>query len=199
MFLLNTRSNACFAIFFPEGNKSDTHMSELFYYVGPKAILDRMREVASGTRIVSPLVLREWLRSTGQRPNKVGLFQVTFVIDEEGFLRVADRGSEHIACSGLRPVLSAGEMFVRVLQDSVEIEEVSNQSTGFCPSPTSWNVVSIVLDNLGIRHPGRFTSEITFRLCTSCGQRNIVKDNYFSCDVCGADLPPEWNFHRTSD
>ena len=30
--------------------------------------------------------------------------------------------------------------------------------------------------------------------CPNCGQRNIVKEGWFVCGVCGADLPATWNF-----
>jgi transcription initiation factor TFIIIB Brf1 subunit/transcription initiation factor TFIIB len=33
-----------------------------------------------------------------------------------------------------------------------------------------------------------------FRRCPACGERNIVKDDWFVCGVCGADLPTVWNF-----
>jgi len=169
-------------------------MHILYHYVGPAAILDRARDAPSSVRIETVAALREWLRSTEQQPHAAGLIAITFVIDEDGFLRVADRSSEHIACSGRRPVRSAGEMFLRMTADGLEVEEVSNQSTGFCPEPTSWLAVSAALDLLGVRHPGRFTSEVTFRLCTACGERNVVKDGWFVCGVCGADLPLAWNF-----
>lgn len=143
---------------------------------------------------MSAIDLREWLLSTGQRPNAAGLIPVTFVIDEDRYLRVADRASEHVACSGQRPVRSAGEMFLRVVGDGVEVEEVSNQSTGFCPEPESWPPVADALDRAGIPHPERFTTEITFRRCEACGERNVVKDGWFVCGVCGADLPAAWNF-----
>lgn len=169
-------------------------MHDLYHYVGPAAIMDRTRDAPPGVRIESAADLREWLRSTGQRSNGSGLIPVTFVIDEDGFLRVADRASEHVACSGRKPVRSAGEMFLRVTADELEVEEVSNQSTGFCPEPTSWPAVSAALDRLGVQHPGRFTSAVTFRRCTACGERNVVKDGWFTCGVCGADLPTAWNF-----
>jgi hypothetical protein len=76
----------------------------------------------------------------------------------------------------------------------VEVEEISNQSTGFCPEPESWPVVAAALDTLGVRHPGRFTLAVVFRRCPACGERNVVKDGWFACGVCGADLPAEWNF-----
>lgn len=169
-------------------------MAKLYHYVGPAAIKERASLSQPGMRVRSMADLREWVRATDQRPNAAGLVPVTFVIDEDGSLRVADRVSEHVACSGLRPVLSAGEMFLRVTPGGVEVDEVSNQSTGFCPEPESWPAVAAALDSLGIRHPGRFTLAVTFRRCHACGERNVVKDGWFACGVCGADLPAEWNF-----
>jgi hypothetical protein len=50
------------------------------------------------------------------------------------------------------------------------------------------------LDRIGVPHPGRFTTEMVFRRCRKCGERNVVKDGWFACGVCGAELPAEWNF-----
>lgn len=72
--------------------------------------------------------------------------------------------------------------------------EVSNQSTGFCPEPESWPAVAAALDRIGVRHPGRFTTEVVFRRCEKCGERNVVKDDWFACGLCGAELPMGWNF-----
>jgi len=71
---------------------------------------------------------------------------------------------------------------------------VSNLSTGYCPEPASWPAVADALDRAGIPHPGRFTSAFLFRRCPACGERNVIKDDYFVCVVCDADLPAEWNF-----
>jgi hypothetical protein len=172
-------------------------MVKSYRYVGPMDIKERARHSLPGTRIESIADLEKWLQVTGQRSGPAGLIAVTFVIDEEGFLRVSDRGSEHVACSGGNPVLSAGELFLRVTADGAEVEEASNQSTGFCPEPASWLAVVRALDRLGIPHPGRFTQEVLFRLCPACGQRNVVKDGWFACGQCGADLPAEWNFDRS--
>jgi hypothetical protein len=169
-------------------------MPKLYQYVGPVEIKERVTHAAAGPRIESVMDVAAWIRSTGQKPNAEGCVAVTFVIDEDGFLRVGDRGAEHIACSGGKPVLSAGEMFFLVTRDEPKVAEVSNQSTGFCPEPTSWPVVAEALDRIGIRHPGRFTHEIVFRRCPSCEERNIVKDGWYSCGVCSAELPAEWNF-----
>jgi hypothetical protein len=47
---------------------------------------------------------------------------------------------------------------------------------------------------LGVAHPGRFTTEVVFRRCERCGERNVVRDGWFVCGVCGAELPAEWSF-----
>jgi hypothetical protein len=138
--------------------------------------------------------LEAWMRQAGQRPNRQGVVVVTFVVDEQGELRVADRGSEHIACSGGGRVLSAGEMFFARTDGSWRVEEVSNQSTGFCPEPESWPAVASALDRAGIAHPGRFTHAVAFRRCPACGERNIVKDDAPVCELCGGELPGGWNF-----
>ena len=91
------------------------------------------------------------------------------------------------------PVRSAGEMFFSMAGEVV-VEEVSNLSTGFCPEPESWWAVQAALDGLGLPHPGRFTTEVVFRRCPRCFQRNVVKDDWFVCQVCGAELPQGWNF-----
>jgi hypothetical protein len=114
----------------------------------------------------------------------------TFVVTTDGIVRVAPRHSEHVACAAGEDVLSAGEMRV----ERGRVVSISNQSTGYCPEPESWPVVAAALERAGVRHPGAFTDVIVFRRCTSCSQRNIVKDADFTCAVCGAPLADEWNF-----
>jgi hypothetical protein len=169
-------------------------MVRVYQYVGPAEIKERASQAPPGVRIESVGALEAWIRSTRQQADVAGLVAVTFVVDEDGFLRVGDRRSEHVACSGGRPVLSAGEMFLRGTAGGPEVMEVSNQSTGFCPEPASWPAVAAALNRLGIPHPGRFTQEVVFRRCSACGERNVVKDGWFICGSCGADLPADWNF-----
>ncbi len=162
--------------------------------VGPCEIRDRAAAGdVPGFRPTSARELGDWLRQTAQAPNGDGLFPVTFVVDAEGSLRVADRRSEHVACAGGRPVRSAGELFLRAGPGGVRVERASNQSTGYCPEPESWPAVAAALDRLGVPHPRHFTEAITFRRCVACGQRNVVKDGWFVCGVCGTDLPATWN------
>src|SRR4051812_48016284 len=158
-----------------------------YAYVGPDQIRQRCAAAPAGTPIHSLGDLLTWLRCHSAHT-------ATFVVDGTGVLRVANRASEHVACAGGEPVLSAGEMFFEVVGDTAGVSEVSNQSTGYCPEPQSWPAVAAALDRAGVAHPGRFTSEMVFRRCEKCGQRNLVKDGWFVCAVCGADLPAEWNF-----
>jgi hypothetical protein len=168
--------------------------AKLYRYVGPDDIRIRARQQPAGLAINSAHDLQTWLQQTDQKPNAEGRFAVTFVVDAGGCLRIADRGSEHVACAAGGPVLSAGEMFLTPSDHGLSVEEISNQSTGFCPEPESWPAIATALSKLGIPHPGRFTREIVFRRCPACRERNIVKDGWFVCGVCGGDLPAQWNF-----
>jgi hypothetical protein len=164
----------------------------LYRYVGPEAIRSRAASAPGGTPISSQEDLRAWL--DGQKGSRsVGQVAATFVIDQTGSLRLADRCSEHVACAAGGPVLSAGEMFF-LSAEMIIVEGVSNLSTGYCPEHVSWGAVARALDEIGVDHPGRFTTEIVFRRCPECGERNVVKDGWFACEVCGGGLPEFWNF-----
>jgi hypothetical protein len=169
-------------------------MTRLYIYIGPANIKARGAGRPAGMPIKSIADLLAWVRRTGEHPGPDALIAATFVIDQQGNLLVADRRSEHVACADGETVLSAGEIFFRVDTDRVEVADVSNQSTGFCPEPESWPAVAAALDRIGVVHPGRFTTEAVFRRCERCGERNVVKDSWFICGVCGGDLPAEWNF-----
>jgi hypothetical protein len=151
-----------------------------YRYVGPKELAEELG--LPGTVIASAADLAAWVRANGDI--------ATFVIGLDGALRVADRRSEHVSCAGAREVLAAGEMFFA----GARVDRVSNQSSGFCPEPASWPAVAAALDRAGIAHPGRYTDAFEFRRCDACGERNIVKDDDFTCAICGGELPAAWNF-----
>jgi hypothetical protein len=156
-----------------------------YSYVGPHDIRQKLVGATPGTEIRAASDLEPF--ATGE--------PLTFVVGVDGILRVADRHSEHVACAGGGEVLSAGELTaVRGKKRGCSIIDVSNQSTGYCPEPESWPAVAAALDGAGLAHPGCFTFEVVFRRCPKCGERNLVKDSWFSCAICGGDLPLSWNF-----
>ena len=138
--------------------------------------------------------VRDWIALTGQDVDASGSITATFIVDTDWYLWIADRRSEHVACARGGPVFSAGELTFSVSRNGVEATHVSNQSTGYCPRPDSWEHVALTLEKAGISYPGSFGLECKFRLC-KCGQVNIVKDAELSCDACGSRLPDEWNFY----
>ncbi|MCH8924343.1 MAG: hypothetical protein IIA67_14485 [Planctomycetes bacterium] len=135
--------------------------------------------------------LSAWLTAQSSGLESDGSLIATFVVDTDGALRLAPRRSEHVACASGGPVLSAGEI---TFSSDGMVSDVTNQSTGFCPEPESWQSVADALDRIPVDRPDDFTLCIVFRLCPKCNERNIVKDGWFVCDLCGADLPAEWNF-----
>lgn len=165
----------------------------LYRYIGPSDIGARAGAHPTGTRITTPIRLAEWIAATHQHADAEGRIVATFVVTAEGILLIADRASEHVQCSGGQSVRSAGEMAFAYIGDAWRVEEVSNQSTGYCLEPESWPQVAAALDAIPLAHPGQFTAPCVFRRCPVCAQINIIKDGYFTCAVCGADLPEQWN------
>jgi hypothetical protein len=137
--------------------------------------------------------LERWIHETHQHPDQWGLIVTTFVITQDGILRVADRHSEHVACAGGGVVRAAGEMGFACSAEGWEVREVSNQSAGYCPDPTSWPDVANTLEAIPLPHPARFTQAYLFRRCPACHQLNLIKDEVFVCAVCDSELPVEWN------
>ncbi len=149
-------------------------------------------------RIATIADLAAWIGATHQRVDSAGHIVATFVVDAEGNLLLADRSSEHVQCAGGQPVRSAGEMVFDCSGNPWRVEEVSNQSTGYCPEPESWPQVAAALHAIPMEHPGQFTAMYIFRRCPGCDQINLVKGGYFACAVCGTDLPEYWNLDAYS-
>ncbi|MFI6015384.1 hypothetical protein ACIBAG_42610 [Streptomyces sp. NPDC051243] len=149
-----------------------------------------MGDSSEGARIFTLRELGSWINAQPQGDQGEPF---TFTIDLDRTLRLAPRRSEHVACAAGGAVLSAGEIsFARPLGEW-EVSSVNNHSTGYCPGIDSWVAVEYSLRRLGIKHPSGFTETFTFRLCPTCAERNLVKDSYFFCVFCEAELPLNWN------
>ena len=157
----------------------------VYRYVGPDEVLAAAWPVTPGQAVLA----RTDVPASSE--------PFTFVIDLEGTLRLAPRRSEHVACAGGAAVLSAGEITFEPGPDGAQVTSATNQSTGYCPEPSSWTAVAAALDRIAIPHPGRFTDEFTFRRCPRCGERNLVREGDFTCAICDAELPATWNFDIT--
>jgi hypothetical protein len=169
---------------------------QVYQYVGPKHIAQRVAGVPEGALILSVADVTRWISETHQKADADGMIVATFVIDDGGSLRIADRRSEHVACSGGKPVRSAGEITFELAERRLRIAAITNQSTGYCPEPHSWKAVAAVLNaaKLDYQGPDRFEPAFEFRRCVSCASTNLVKNKEFRCSVCDARLPNCWNF-----
>ena len=168
-------------------------MAQVFQYVGTPEIFDGVKDIPPGRLIENSADIFAWIEAENQKPD-YDLYWATYIISETGRLRIGDRHTEHVACSGRKPVLAAGEIAFEVEGKSIEVMEVSNLSTGFCPKIDCWPSVKSALEKAEIRAPDEFTYKFEFRKCTACGQRNTIKDNQFYCSICDAELPGHWNF-----
>jgi hypothetical protein len=160
-----------------------------FSYVGPEEIRVRALTGSPGVPVLSRESLVRWLAETPDVQREAGW--VTYIVDLDGKLLVAPRRTEHVACASGRAVLAAGEM--RFTRDGAVVE-VTNNSTGYCPAEECWSSVRAALVSAEIAHPTSFTFTAHFRRCPRCGERNLVKDDWYSCALCDADLPAVWNF-----
>ncbi|UXY25163.1 hypothetical protein [Streptomyces sp. HUAS TT20] len=161
-----------------------------YRYVGPAELRSLVRPDGEGQGMRSPADFHEWVSA---RTVQELAEPFTFVVDQAGVLRLAPRRSEHVVCAGGEAVLGAGEISFREESGRWAVDEVSNQSTGYCPDVSSWSAVVEALDQAGIVRPSGFTHEVVFRRCLSCQQLNIVREEDFVCVFCDEALPREWN------
>lgn len=166
----------------------------VYRYAGPREFMELVRAGRGGRVVRGPADLTEWLASQDPQERTEPL---TYVVGTDGLLRVAPRRSEHVVCAEGGPVLAAGELTLSpdalTLSPGTGVVAVSNQSTGYCPDPDCWPAVAAALDRAGIDRPSALTDPVVFRRCPGCGERNLVKDGFFVCALCDADLPAEWN------
>ncbi|MEV0128760.1 hypothetical protein AB0H83_09875 [Dactylosporangium sp. NPDC050688] len=169
---------------------TDKSTPRRYSYVGPPELRDRAATM-DAVAVDTVATLARWLagRDRSERSEPF-----TFVVAPGGELRLAPRRSEHVALAGGHDVLAAGEVAFVNAAAGWHVVEVTNQSTGYCPDPDSWPAVGAALDRIGVRHPGGFTDKVVFRRCPACGERNVVRDNDFTCAQCDGALPAQWNF-----
>ncbi|RKH94456.1 hypothetical protein D7Y04_37105 [Corallococcus sp. AB038B] len=160
-----------------------------YTYVGPEEIRRAVTAHPSGASIRAREDLDRWLQD---HPDAIQE-GATWVVDLTGCLRLAPRRSEHVACAGGQDVLAAGELDFQRTAMGWAVAGVSNQSTGYCPDTDCWAAVFHALARAGIPGPPGFTHAILFRRCTQCGELNLVKEGWFVCAFCDADLPALWN------
>ena len=165
-----------------------------YTYVGPQEILDNLGLSSMRLPVIGPDSVLGWIASQQQEFSGENSIVATFIIDTDLRLWINDRRSEHVLCAAGQPVLAAGEITFLIQDETVEIIEITNQSTGYCPPLETWSAVVAAITPLNIAFPSEFTSKYIFRLCDACGTRNIVKDDWYICSVCDADLSQEWNF-----
>jgi DNA-directed RNA polymerase subunit RPC12/RpoP len=172
-------------------------MAREYAYVGPKELLSLAAAGIPRSRLNPSVDARELHRVLDLGAVDSGSLTLTFIVDVDGVLWVADRHSEHVACARGRNVLAAGELTVADGPDGLEAIAATNQSTGYCPEPESWEALSKALHCAAIPHPERFEYEFEFRRCTECGTTVLVKDGILECTECGAQLSDAWNFENS--
>jgi hypothetical protein len=144
-----------------------------YRFVGPVKQKAAVRPGSGECRIGSAADFDGWI---AERAAAELTEPFTFVVGTDGVLRLAPRRSEHVACAGGDMVLSAGEISFMREAARWTVDEVSNQSTGYCPDVTSGSAVAHALDDVELGRPSGFTHEVVFRRCptarstTSCAR-----------------------------
>jgi hypothetical protein len=160
-----------------------------YFYVGNKELLNLVKPELKGTCITSCADVELWMKQNYPKLASNLEITVTFVIDRACHLLINDRHSEHVVCANAQPILSAGEMTFECSQNKVnKITQITNQSTGYCPSPSSWDAVQKTLEKTDLVFPAYFTTIFIFRICQNCHWINVVKDDFYVCVNCEADL-----------
>jgi hypothetical protein len=169
-------------------------MNRVYHYIGARELQQVLNQPSDRAPVLQPGDVLTWIEETQQEIEHDRSVIATFIIDTTGQLWIADRRSEHVLCAAGQPVLAAGEITFVIENQDIWVSEITNQSAGYCPEPEAWPEVATTLDDIGLDHPGDFTTAYIFRRCTQCEAVNIVKEEYFVCGVCDAELSSEWNF-----
>ncbi len=173
-----------------------TRDDKLYWYCGPKKVYTESVGKPLGRRISNSTELVDFLlEQEGDVSRGIGTF--SFILSKAGELRLASRRSEHVACAGRRPILSAGEITFEQQKSEICVDTITNQSMGYCPEPESWPAVEVALSEIAIPFPAYWTTAFQFRKCIQCGEHSILKDYDPFCPFCGTELPDHWNIAPT--
>lgn len=167
-------------------------MPHLYPYIGPLELLHAWNERSQRHIIRTIADVDQWITTQATSRHEQRL-TASFIIDPTAQLWIADQRSEHVACARGDHVLAAGEITFIFEAGLLVNCELTNQSTGYCPEPSTWSVVQSVLDQIGLPHAGGWATSYDFRRCPACDMINLIKDQWFVCAVCEHELPLEWN------
>ncbi|OJJ16431.1 hypothetical protein BKI52_34665 [marine bacterium AO1-C] len=167
-------------------------MKRQYAYVGPASILGNVDLTQTGTKILSEQDVLQWMKHAEQELFNHQL-TATFIINLQEELVINERHSEHVMCAGGHQVLSAGEITFEIEDREVIVAAITNQSTGYCPEPSSWPSVAKAIKKAQLEGPDYFTNAYEFRYCYQCEHINLVKDQVFECVVCENMLDTHWN------
>ena len=166
-----------------------------YKYIGPEERRDLFADDSIGTKVKSFEDVLKWIKETDQHLDHNTEVVATYVILKNRFMYIADRHSEHVACAQGQDVLSAGEITFFIDKGKVEVIEVTNLSTGYCPAPASWKAVDKALKKAKLLHPKKFTCHFEFRLCLKCETINVIKDDWYVCAMCEQELDKKRNIN----
>ena len=169
-----------------------------YEYIGPKRILKRVVQEYMGLEISQKEDIEKWIKETNQKISKDQLIVATFVINKSGKLLISDRHSEHVQCANGENVLSAGEIGFEIENNKLQrVSFISNQSTGYCPSPKSWDKVEECLRKINdLEFPDYFNPKFIFSYCPNCKTLKIIKEDFYLCYRCDGELYDEATFQN---
>jgi len=170
-------------------------MKRQYAYVGPTSILQKVDLSQTGSKVLLGQAVLQWIEKTKQRLLNHQL-TTTFIVNLQEELVISDRHSEHVMCAGGYRVLSAGEITFEIANKQTSVIAITNQSTGYCPEPSSWSVVARALQKANLEGPDYFTDAYEFRYCYQCQHINLIKEQVFECAICESMLDINWNLDQ---
>jgi hypothetical protein len=169
-------------------------LMSLYSFVGPPQIRMSADFETPRHEVKNAAALLQWARQMDGAIKGLRDFVFTYVVLPEQRLFVADRRSEHVACARGDAVLTAGELFVSLVNGRLQVDGASNLSTGYCPEPGSWRALQLALEGTDLGSLEGFEPSFEFRRCEWCEQNCLIKDEVFECPGCNVELPQHWNF-----